>query len=255
MAFEIRGRLKGDKAVVRALNKTPRIFLAVLSEWMRNERAKMLGGKDAKGRKKKGYRDILARKSLRYSRASGGRSTWSRRVTGLFKGYVPHAKNINDLRLKMGVISRSKHQLVRALEMLQTGGGISSAGKQMIVPMYKNLARINYTGPWSSGNVKTGLKSKAFAKFVGMNRLVAIKKHGRIYYFDRQATEGPKRGFKGSGFLKKNLLFMGLFGVRVKRQLKGRYDFYARFNRMQGPMVKRGQTAVDKATKKVERVR
>jgi len=256
MAFEIKGKITGAKAVVRALNSSPRIFLATLSVWLRNERAKMLGGKDARGSKKKGYRDILARKSLRYGRSGkGGRSTWSRKVAGLFKGYMPHAKSINDLMLKMGVISRSKHQLVKALELLQTGGGISAAGKQMIVPMYKNLMRINYTGPWSSGSVKTGLKSKAFAKFAGMNRLIAIKKNGRIYYFDRQATEGPKRGYKGSGFLKKNLLFMGLFGVRVKRQLKGRYDFYARFNRMQSPMVKRGQTAVDRATKKVERVK
>jgi len=255
MAFEIKGRVKGDKAVVRALNYAPRIFLATLSEWLRNERANMLGGRDAKGKNRKGYRDILASKRLRYSRTDRGRSTWSRKISGLFTGHIPFAKDINDLRLKMGVISRSKHQLVRALELLQTGGGISSAGKQMIVPMYKNLARINYTGPWTVGSVKTGLRSKAFAKFAGDKRLIGIRKNGRMYYFDRQATEGPKRGFKGSGFLKKNLLFMGLFGVRVRRQLTGRYDFYARFGRMQGAMVKRGQTSVDRATKKVERVK
>jgi hypothetical protein len=255
MSFEIKGKIKGDREVVRALNKAPRIFLAGLSVWMRNERAKMLGGKDAKGSRKRGYRDILARKTLRQGRAGrGGRSTWSRNITGLFKGYMPKAKSINDLMLKMGVISRSKHQLVRALELLQTGGGISSA-KQMIVPMYKNLARINYTGPWSSGSVKSGLKNKAFGKFIADERLIVIKKNGRTFYFDRKATEGPKRGFRGTGFARKNLLFMGLFGVRQKKQLKGRYDFYGRFDRMQTGMVSRGQRAVDKATKKVERVR
>jgi len=255
MAFLIKGKVKGDKAVVRALNYAPRIFLATLSDWLRNERANMLGGRDAKGKNRKGYRDILAGKKLRYNRTNRGRSTWSRKISGLFTGHIPFAKNINDLRLKMGVISRSKHQLVRALELLQTGGGITTAGKQMIVPMYKNLQRINFTGPWSVGSVKTGLKSKAFAKFVGMNRLIAIRKNGRTYYFDRQATKGPKRGYRNSGFYKRNLLFMGLFGVRVNRQLKGRYDFYSRFDNMQGAMVRRGQTSVDRATKKVERVK
>lgn len=255
MAFIIKGRMKGDKAVVRALNFAPRIFLATLSEWLRNERANMLGGKDAKGKKRKGYRDILAIKKLRYNRTSRGRSTWSRKVAGLFTGHIPFAKNINDLRLRMGVISRSKHQLVRALELLQTGGSITKAGKQMVVPLYENLRRLNYTGPWSMGSVKTGLKSKAFAKFAGENRLICIKKNGRNYYFDRQATEGPKKGYRNTGFYKRNLLFVGLFGVRVNRQLKGRYDFYGRFDTMQGAMVRRGQTSVDKATKKVERIK
>jgi len=254
MAFDIRGKIKGDKAVVRALNRSPQIFFLTLKDWLKNERANMLGGKDSKGKKRKGYRDILARKSLRYSRTNRGRSTWSRRVTGLFSGHIPFVKDIRSLNLRMGVLSRTKHQLVRALELLQTGGGIS-ATKQMIVPMYKNLQRIGYTGPWSGGNVKSGLTNKAFGKFINDNRLIAIKKGGKVFYFDKQATEGPKRGYKGSGFRKSNLLFMGLFGVRVKRQLKGQYDFYGRFDRMQSPMVKRGQTAVDRATKKVEKVK
>ena len=252
--MEIKGKIKGDKAVVRALNRSPQIFFLTLKDWLKNERANMLGGKDSKGKRRKGYRDILARKTLKYSRASKGRSTWSRTVTGLFSGHIPFANDIRNLGLRMGVLSRTKHQLVRALELLQTGGGISAA-KQMIVPMYKNLMRIGYTGPWSGGSVTSGLTNKAFGKFIDMNRLVVIKKGGRTYYFDKQATEGPKRGFKSSGFARRNLLFMGLFGVRVKRQLKGQYDFYGRFNRMQSPMVRRGQTAVDRATRKVERVK
>uniref|UniRef100_A0A6M3M7W2 Uncharacterized protein n=1 Tax=viral metagenome TaxID=1070528 RepID=A0A6M3M7W2_9ZZZZ len=254
MAFLIKGKVKGDKEVVKALNYAPRIFLATLSDWLRNERANMLGGKDAKGKTRKGYRDILARKTLRKGRTNKGKSKWSRRVTGLFKGYIPFAKNINDLSLKMGVISRSKHQLIRALEFLETGGTITS-GKPMIVPMYKNLARVNQRGPWTFGDVKTGLKSKVFNKFVKGEHLITIKKNGRLYFFNKHTREKQKRGFRNTGFLRKDLLFMGLFGVRVNRQLKGRYDFYGRFDHMQGAMVRRGQTSVDRATKKVERVK
>lgn len=65
MSFDIQGRIKGDKEVVRALNKAPKMFFFTLREWLKNERANMVGGKDAKGKTRKGFRQILANKKLK----------------------------------------------------------------------------------------------------------------------------------------------------------------------------------------------
>jgi len=251
MAFEIRGKVKGDKEVVRALNRAPEIYFGVLRDWLKNERANFLGGKDAKGKKRRGYRDILASKSLR--KRSG---SWSRRVTGLFKGYMPFVKKINDLKLTMGVLGKSKHQLQRALELLQTGGTVTSH-RVMPIPIYKNLERIGYTGAMSMGSVKTGMKSKALRNLMITRGITTIKKDGRMYFFDRRGIrshgKAKGRGYQGAGFRKEDLLFIGVRSIRVKKQLSGRYDFYGRFNRMNPAMINRGQVAVDRATKKVER--
>lgn len=240
--INIRANINGEKALVRALNKAPEFFFQELRSWLKNERANFLGGKDAKGKVRRGYRDLLQKKRLR--RRPG---TWSPQITNLFKGVIPFAKNINDLRLLMGVLGRSKHQLAKALELLATGGTISGR-KQMPIPVYKNLAKIGYKGPWSIGNAKSGMKSKAIRAVSRKHGLVAIKKRGKVFYFD---PKSKKDG--GSGFERSGLMFIGLFGVRVKRQLKGRYDFYGRWDRLQPAGLKRSRTAVDRAIKRIER--
>ena len=221
------------------------IYFAELRRWLTSERAKIVGTP----RSTRGYKKILANKKLR--KRSG---RWSRKVTGLFKGYIPRVKRLGDLSLTMGILGRgAKHQLRRAMELLQTGGAISNR-KYMPVPVYKNLARIGYTGPWAKGDVHTGLKSKAFSVFNQVQfaeegkRLVGIKSGGKMLYFDTR-----ERKKRGEGFLKRGLMFIGLHGVRVKRQFSGRYDLYARFDRMLPAAIKRGQTAVDRATAKVQR--
>jgi len=249
MSFEIKGRVKGDKEVVSALNRAPNTFFFSLRGWLTDERANMLGSKnykDSRGKTRHGYRDMLASRKLKKREG-----TWSRKVAHLFRGSVPFAKNINNLRLTMGVLGRSKHQLQRAMEMLQTGGTIRS-GSQMPVPMYKNLAAIGEHGPWSTGDVRTGLKSKIFRKLASAGRLVGVKRGGKVFYFDKNKMQGGRK-WKKTGFNKSALLFMGLHGIRIKRLFTGRLDFYNRFDKMQSSMVRRGQTAVDKATKRVEK--
>lgn len=242
MPFIIKAKSFNDKEVADSLLKDKKVFFGKLREWMKNERANMLGGKDAKRKIRKGYRNILQNKKLR---KRGDK--WSARITNLFKGHIPFAKNIKDLKLTMGILGTSKHQLQRALEMLQTGGTIPSRS-QMPIPVYKNLARIGFTGPWSMGSVKSGLKSKAFRIIARRHGLVGIKKGGKVFYFDPRSRKANQRGFERSG-----LMFLGLFGVRVKRQLKGRFDFYARWDRIYPKAIKRGQTAIDRAVKAINR--
>lgn len=245
MAFQIRGRVKGDKEVIRALHAGPNIFFGHLRGWLIDERRKVLGPKS----QSKGYKKILSNKP---HRRRGGK--WDPRIVGLFKGYIPYAKTVDNLSLRMGVLGKTDHQLKRAMELLQTGGTVTSR-KMMPVPIYKNIAATKYVGGTHTGSSRTGLKSAVFESFLSTKRLVPIRVGSRIYFFDnlqRKKRSGRGRGAKGE-FLRKGLLFIGLHKIRVRRQLKGRYDLYARFDRMQGAIVKRGQSAVDKATKAVER--
>ncbi len=244
MAFDIKGRLKGEKEVINALNRAPQTFFWQLRTWMKDERANMLGGKDSKGRKRKGYREILQR--IR-KKGDPSKRYWKSQMTNLFRGSIPFAKNIDGLQLKMGLISRSRHQLQLALEMLGQGGTIRSS-KKMPVPMLTNIRKAHYGGAISGGSIRTGLKSKAFKFFMDKNRLAPVESGNMTLWYDK--TERKKRG---DGFRKRGLLFVGTHSIRIRKILTGRRDFFARWNRIQNAAVKRGQTAVDKATRKVER--
>ena len=220
----------------------PRDFIRNLGAWLYNEKGRFLGGKGYKGKKyKSGYKISLAKKRLK--RREG---RWSKQVAGLFSGKISTAKRINDLNLTMGVLGR-KHQLKRAMELLSTGGTITSSS-EMPIPMYRNLAALNYRGPFSKGNVNSGLKSKAFAKFINEGRLTALKKDGQTYYFNKNAEKNNRGRFSRS-----DLLFIGVHGITVRKTLTARFDFDAQFNKKKSMMIVRGQKAIDRATKQVER--
>jgi len=235
----VSGKLIGGRELASSMKYYPRIYLAVMSNWMRDERARFLGGPNSKGVRKRGFRDILESKPKK-GRGKGSSS----QITGLFKGYMPKVSKMDDLRVSMGILGLSRHQLRRAMELFETGGTISSS-KMMPVPMYKNLAKIGYTGPWSMGNVHSGMKSKAFAKFANDERLVMIKGGDAKLFFDKKSRQ------KDGKFLKSGLLFMGVHSVKISKQFTGRYDFYGRFDKMTPKIVERGQKAVDRASRKV----
>jgi hypothetical protein len=235
--LEIKGRLRGEREVQRALHAALRVFLRFFKAWLRDERARFVGGPDSRGRKRQGFRDILARRRLK-----SRQGTWSRQMAHLFKGYVEDAKRIEDLLFKAGVGLRSQHQMIRALWRLQEGGTIRSQ-KQMPVPVYRNLAL--------RMGIRSGFhKAKAFRRLARKGQLVGIKEGGRVYYFDPESKRKS-----GRGFLKSGLLFVGLFGIRVPKMFVGRYDFYARWNRMLPAMLNRGQGVADRAATAVDRGR
>ena len=242
MGFVIKGRLKNDKEVRDAFSRAPKIYFGELRDWLRNERANVLGGKDADGKHRRGLRDFLSDKKLR---RRGG--SWSKKVTHLFKGSIPFSKNLNKMKLTMGILGTGRHQLKLALEKQQTGGTITSS-KQMPVPIYRNLKDIGYTGPWSVGNVHGRMRSKAFRYIRRFHGLVPIRDGSRTLYFDPESKRK-----RGDGFKKSGLLFLGLHGVRIKKSLTGRLDLLARFDKMQPAIMSHGRTAVDRATRKVQK--
>ncbi len=233
------GKLIGARELASSMRYYPKIYLAVMSDWMRDERARFLGGPNSKGVRKRGFRDILQSKPKK-GRGKG----WFSQVTGLFKGYMPKVSKMDNLRVAMGILGTSRHQLRRAMELLETGGTISSS-KMMPVPIYKNLAKIGYTGPWSMGNVHSGMKSKAFSKYVNAERLTMIQSSDAKLYFDKKAR------LKGGKFPKSGLLFVGVHSVKISKIFIGRYDFYGRFDKMTPKFIARGQKAVDRASRKV----
>lgn len=246
--FRIEGKKKGFKEVEAGINRAPKIYFHHLRRWMEEERAIMLGSKSSDKKKRRGYRDILANKP-RSKFGMQTRGKWSKRVANLFKGGVPYVNRIGDLQLSMGLISKSQHQLIQALKLLNKGG-VSRSSKFMPIPIYRNLAKRGYDGPWHRGSVKSGLKSKAFGffqriKFAGERRPVRIKSGNKILYFDPESKRKRGNGYKRSG-----LLFIGMKRIQVQRQLTGKYDFNQRWNRQKTKVVVRGQRFVDRATRK-----
>jgi hypothetical protein len=234
MAFILSGKVRGDKEVIRALSTAPGVFLRYMRAWLGDERARFVGGPDSKGKVRQGYRAILASRRLR--RREG---TWSKRMAHLFKGYIPPMPTrIGDLFLKAGAGLNRPNQMHKALWMLATGGSITSA-KQMPVPVYKNLAEIGITKGFSG--------AKAFKRLIDKDRLIGIKKGGKVMYFDKE--QRTKRG----GLRRSGLLFVGVHGIRVPAMLTGKYDFFARWDQMVPAMITRGQGVIDRATMAVDR--
>jgi len=234
--FALRGHIRGEKDVLRTFQAAPLTYLRFLRAWLGDERARVVGGKDSKGRSRSGFRDILSNRRLTGQR--GG--TWSRRITHLFKGYVTKPRTLDGLMLRTGVGLRSKNKMIRAVQKLNEGGTISGGGKQMPVPIYKNLNKIGVTEGFSN--------AKAFKRLAIKGRLAGVKDGGKVLYFDVNARKKRGKGYKRSG-----LLFVGVFGVKIKPMFTGRYDYIARWDRMLPAMLNRGQGAVDRATNAVDR--
>jgi len=240
---DLRGKIIGDKQVIKAINFMPETFIGFLSIWMQNEGGRFIGTRGAKGKNfTKGYRNAIKKRRLK--RRPG---YWASQIAGLFRWDLPFAKRVNDLTLTMGVMRKGRHQLKEALEFLSQGGTITSSS-EMPIPMYKNLKTSGYRGGISEGSVKTGLKSKAFRKHIETGKLVGLKKGGNTYYFNKDAQRNNRGKFSRS-----DLLFIGVHSITVRKMLTGRLDFKAQFNKKKGKMVERGQRAVDRATKKVEK--
>ena len=230
----IQGRLKNDKEIARALGRSPKTMQRYLRAWLIDERARFVGGKDSRGKRRKGYRNILENRRLR--KRPG---TWATQVTGLFKGYV-NARRMQNMEMRAGVGLNNPRQIHKALWKLQEGGSITSS-KYMPIPIYKNISKVGVTrGFW---------RGKVFKRMIQKGDIVGLQSGGDIYYFDKDFRRRRGAGFKRSG-----LLFIGTKRISVSKQFTGRYDFYGRFERMRPAMLNRARGVVDRATRKIERI-
>lgn len=233
MAFILKGKVTGDKELVKALNKAGPLFVRYLAAWLQDERARFIGGKNSKGKIYPGFRSLLAHKRL-----AGRTGTWSRRVTHLFKGYMPLARRIADLKLTMGVGLQHPVQMHRALWFLAQGGRISSA-KEMPIPIYRNLEEQLGISKGFSG-------AKAFKRLLGNGELFGVRKNGRTLYFNYNRRTETNRVRRSKP------LFVGVHGITVAPQLVGRFDFYRRWEQAVPKLMERGAAVTDRAARAVE---
>jgi hypothetical protein len=227
----IRGKVTGEKDILRMYAAYPQTILRFLIAWMRDERAGMVGGPDSKHRVRRGYRDILASRRRRHR---GG--TWSRSVAHQFKGYIAGRSALQGLRLTMGAGLRHPHKITRALELLETGGTIRS-GKYMPIPIYRNLAKIGKSTRGGAGSL--------FVRMGIFNRFAVLKRGNEMLYFDRYQRRRRGRG----RYPRSALLFIGRKEITVPRMLTGRYDFYQRWERRLNPALHRGQGVLDRSVR------
>jgi len=228
MPVELIGSVKGEKEIRQMYAAAPHVYFRFMLAGFQDERARIVGGPNSKGKNLKGFKGILTGKKRK-----GREGTWAPQIAGLFKGYIK-GQTVGSLKAVMGAGLGSRNQMTKALEMLQTGGTITS-GKMMPVPVYKNLAAI--------GVSKGFHKAKAFKRLARQERFDVVKKGNKTYFFDKL-----KRLPSGEGHSDDALLFVGTHTIRVGRALKGRYDFLARFDRMLPAIGNRLQRVVDRAT-------
>ena len=206
--------LYDDSRVLFAFRKAPEIFADSIDHWMNKERLTFLGN----GATGKGIRGKLLNKTLFADRIGRhGDGKWSPQIVGQF---VSYKRNKNKLDLEMTMEFADHSPMKPAMEILETGGTVSS-DKFMPIPMYRNLAAAGVTG-------------KFYENFKDMD-LTPVKKNGSLYWF-----------YKYGGRM--ILAFVGKKRIRIHKQ----FDFHNTWNRRYSSVMQRGQKMMDKATQKVE---
>jgi hypothetical protein len=238
-ALLITGKTTGVHQQSRLLQLAPEAYFGQVVYQLKKERDMFVG-------KRRGDRGVF-RKKLERKKLWGGRkslrgmTTWSTQFTGLIRGKVTagKAKRLADIWLRMGLHYDVRKQVHKAMEMMGTGGAISSS-KQMIIPVHTNLARVGV-------NVKAGKTNLTMRSYHrgrsgrGKSSLVAIGKGAKVYYYDAELL--------AQGHYLTALMFIGIRRVRVKKQ----FDFDAEWKRREPKAFERLRKAVDRATEKIRK--
>jgi hypothetical protein len=229
----------GKDNIDRGIHLAPSLYTRFLKAWLIDEKARFIGGKGSRGKIFAGYRSALAHKKL-----SGREGTWSTRITHLFKGYVD-GETIATLTMRAGAGLNHPNRLTEGMKLMHTGGR-TTTNSFMPVPIYENLKRIGFNGPWQQGSLYSGMRSTVYSHFGRtQKRLEVIEKNGKLYYFDK--TQRLPNG----KFPRDALLMIGVSSVTIPRVLKGNLDFYSRWQKQTPAIINRGRAVVNRASASV----
>jgi hypothetical protein len=211
-----------DGRVKYALDQSPKVFAEELAHWQNKERVAFLG-REVKKQESGGssIRGFLMGKS-RFGRPGA----WSHSIVGQFVSYT---QDKGTLHPRMTMEFARKSPLIEAMEMEESGGGVTS-GRFMPVPIFQNLAQI-------------GVVRAFYRKFQEMahdEQLIPVHPSGRpdlLYWF-----------------YKRNGHNMPLFVGRKSSTIKKQFDFHRAWDRRASKAVARGEQAIYRATRRVERM-
>jgi len=233
--------IEGIEEIQEALSKGYLRISNTAYEWIKDERDRLVGSKRGRSKKiRKGIRELIATK-----RRKGRSGVWGKGIAAQWKGKVFGNKDkIGSLRYEAGLF-KSKSGFKQGLINMHTGK-TQSTKNFMVIPIYKNLRKIGFTGPFFKGFFSSGLKSKALQKL--LSGLYIKIKGNKIYYYNKSAFNKKTGRFK-----KSDLLFIGTKNILVKRILTGKYDIRERFKNIVPKSLERGKKAISKTITKINR--
>ena len=206
--------------VLYAFRKAPDVFADEIDHWFNKERLSFLG---AKKNATSGIKGKLLSKQ-RWGQGGG----WSPSIVGQFKSAKNHPGQL-QASMSMGFAPGSP--LEDAMELLEKGGTVKS-NKFMPIPVWGNLKQL-------------GIEKGAHATFDEMsaaNSMFAIKGRGGSILWLSKVFGNSQKGYKPL------LLFVGMKQLKIKKQ----FDFHRAWERRYPKVIRRGEMAIFRATRKVE---
>lgn len=237
MDFMVMGKVTGLQDIQKMFASCPGILRNQLLSWLLFENQKFIGDKKLNG----AIREKMERKKTWING-----NPWRTQVRNLFKGYVVdpvtnqrvNFRTINastfgagtgvvgggiSMSLKMGLMYRTQKQIHAALEALEESHTVSS-DKYMPIP------------------IKGSDLSKSYQKFkfwLSSGMFNIVYKNGLALYF-----------LKSRGKSRNALMFVGRKNTRVNFH----FSFYQSWESRQLGFESRGNSAIDKAIAKIDKV-
>jgi len=170
ISIDVLGSLKNQHEIKVFFNAFPDAMTETMRRWLFRVKKRYVGNSKKDG----SYVSWLKRKKLK-----GRPGRWSKEAAGSFKGFVKNPKNIDNMKLIMGIPEKSDSSFVQGLHMMSTGGGSITSSKYMPIPMKKNLARKNIINKFY----------KNFKEKVSGEDLQYMQNGSRVYWFDPDIIE------------------------------------------------------------------
>jgi hypothetical protein len=227
--------------VAFAFKRAPGVFAEEVDYWLNKERMKFLGSQ-----KNSSYTFGIKGK-LRHKETAAGQAGWPENVVRNLSSYK-EGKNTLSVKMVMGLL-KSDSRLQTALDFLEKGGVVNS-GKYMPVP---NLEALKYYGVHNQFQAqeffKTTFGKNQFQLVPGKNgnyHLLAWSGDVRAKYLVRYGRpDGVSAG---------NDRALLLFTLSKKAKIKKQFDFSKTWARRVPAVMNRGEAAIYRATRKVERL-
>jgi hypothetical protein len=216
--------------VLYAFRKAPAIFADDIDHWFNKERLSFLG---AKKNATSGIKGKLLHKE-QWGRGDG----WSPSIVGQFVSHKTYAGKL-DASMTMGFAPGSPME--DAMELLEKGG-TSTSNKFMPIPVWDNLKESGMIMNQSYHTNTQESASNIFKEMSAADSLFAVHgKNGNIYWLSK-VFGNAREGFKPL------LLFVGKKTIKIKKQ----FDFHKAWTKRYPKVMRRGEMAIFRATRKVE---
>lgn len=242
MAFRVNSMIdvetKGESNISYLLRVAPETFRRQVELWLWREKVAFVGSSKKDGK----FTKELANKPRKYR--SGN---WSKYIARSFTGVIDNARNLDAMRLRMGLVKGDRKKNVSYLEALGYGANITPKNSEwLMVPNYKNLMSTGLYG-------KYGAKGKnSFSKLLNNlygAHITPVLYHGKLLMFGDFPDKGGSHAIRHQRALDRKLLFTGVKKTSVPRQ----FNFEASWSKRLPSIEKHGKTMVARTIRSLER--